>query len=212
MNRRWFGLVIAAVAIGFSIWAYPKLPDRMPTHWDIHGQPNGYSSRLFGVALIPLMILVLTGIAQVLPRIDPRRANYAKFIGVYWLIINCILLFMVVIHFAMLASALGSPVNLTRVGLVGVGLLLALLGTYLRRVEPNWFLGIRTPWTLSSDAVWRETHRVGGWAFVAGGLLLTACAFLKPPLVYWVFGVTIGLVAIVPIVWSYVLWRRERQR
>jgi uncharacterized membrane protein len=212
MRRRWYGLVIAAVAVAVSIWAYPRLPARIPTHWNIHGEPSGYSSRLLGVLLMPLMILVLTGVAQVLPRIDPRRANYAKFIGVYWLMINYIVLFMAVIHCAMLANALGAPVNLTKVGLAGVGLLLALLGNYLRRVEPNWFLGIRTPWTLSSDTVWRETHRVGGWVFVVGGLVLVGCAFLHPPAVYWVFGITIGLVAIVPIVLSYVLWRRERPR
>lgn len=212
MHRRWLGLVIAALTIAFSIWAYPKLPGRVPTHWDINGEPNGYSSRMLGVLLMPLMILVLTGVAQVLPRIDPRRANYAKFIGVYWLMINGILLFLAVIHFAMLGNALGARINLTRVALVGVGLLLALIGNYLRQVEPNWFLGIRTPWTLSSDTVWRETHRVGGWVFGLGGLLLVGCAFVRPPAVYWGFGLTIGLVAIVPIVWSYVLWRRERAR
>jgi uncharacterized membrane protein len=79
-------------------------------------------------------------------------------------------------------------------------------------VEPNWFLGIRTPWTLSSDTVWRKTHRTGAWLFVIGGVLMIACGFLKKTAVYVVFGFTIGLVAVVPIVLSYVLWRREQPR
>jgi len=212
MRRRWLGLVIAAVAIVFSIWAYPQLPDRVATHWNFRGEPDGYSSRLFGVALMPLVILAITGLARVLPRIDPRSANYAKFIQVYWLMINGILLLMGVIHFAMLGNALGAPVNIARIMPVGVGLLFLLLGNYFGRVEPNWFLGIRTPWTLSSDTVWRKTHRTGAWLFVIGGLLMIACAFLRKTAVYVVFGLTIALVALVPVVLSYVLWRREQAR
>lgn len=212
MRRRWLGLVIAALAIAFSIWAYPQLPDQVPTHWNLRGEPDGYSSRLLGAALLPLMILAFTGIAQVLPRIDPRSANYAKFIRVYWLMINGILVLLGAMHAAMLGNALGAPVNIGRIAPVGVGLLFILLGNYFGQVEPNWFLGIRTPWTLSSDTVWRKTHRTGAWLFVIGGVLMIACGFLKKTAVYMVFGFTIGLVAVVPIVLSYVLWRREQAR
>jgi uncharacterized membrane protein len=212
MRSRWFGLAVAAVAIAFSIWAYPRLPDRIPTHWDSRWEPNGYSSRLFGVLLMPLIILAVTGIAQVLPRIDPRRANYEKFIGVYWLMINGIILLMGAIHVAVVGNALGAPVNVARLIPLSIGLLFVLLGRYFRRVEPNWFLGIRTPWTLSSDTVWRKTHRIGGWLFVIGGLLMMTCAFVANAAVYVVFGITIALVAVVPIVLSYVLWRREQPR
>jgi uncharacterized membrane protein len=212
MRRRWLGLVIAALAIAFSIWAYPQLPDKVPTHWNFRGEPDGYSSRLFGAVLMPLVILAMTGIGQVLPRIDPRSANYAKFIKVYWLMINGILVLMGVMHAAMLGNALGAPVNIGRIAPVGVGLLFILLGNYFGQVEPNWFLGIRTPWTLSSDTVWRKTHRTGAWLFVIGGVLMVACAFLRETAIYVVFGLTIALVAVVPIVLSYVLWRREQAR
>jgi uncharacterized membrane protein len=126
--------------------------------------------------------------------------------------INGIILLMGALHVAVLANALGAPVNVARLMPASIGLLLILLGNYFGQVEPNWFLGIRTPWTLSSDTVWRKTHRTGAWLFVAGGLLMVACTFLERTAVYVVFGMTIALVAVVPIVLSYVLWRREQAR
>jgi uncharacterized membrane protein len=93
---------------------------------------------------------------------------------------------------------------------LGVGLLFVFLGNYLTRVEPNWFIGIRTPWTLSSDSVWRRTHRTGGWLMVIGGLVLAASAFVPRSAFLVLFVVTIVIVAVIPIVQSYVLWKREQ--
>jgi len=111
----------------------------------------------------------LTVLFNVLPKVDPRRENYAKFLDSYWLIANAILVFTGVAHALIIANGLGYTVQVDRLLPVGVGLLLAFLGNYLTRVEPNWFIGVRTPWTLSSDAVWRKVHRTAGWLFVIAG-------------------------------------------
>ncbi len=210
MRSRWFGLVIAALAVAISIWAYPSLPPRVATHWDLRGTPDGFSSRAWAVALIPIVIIAMTGLFNVLPKLDPRRENYAKFLSSYWLIANAVIVFVLVAHGMIITTGLGLSVRIDRLMPLGVGLLFVFLGNYLTRVEPNWFIGIRTPWTLSSDTVWRKTHRTAGWLMVLGGLVLASGAFLPGAMLLPLFIVTIVVVAVIPIVQSYVLWKRER--
>lgn len=210
MRSRWFGLVIAALAVAVSLWAYPQLPPTVATHWNVRGEADGFSSRLVAVSIMPLVILVMTGLFNVLPRLDPRHANYAKFLGTYWLIANAVILFILTGHGMIIATGLGYPVKVDRFMPIGIGLLLVVLGNYLTRVEPNWFVGIRTPWTLSSDTVWRKTHRTGGWLMVIGGLVITASVFLPRGAFLPLLIAAILIMAVIPIVQSYVLWKREQ--
>jgi uncharacterized membrane protein len=210
MRSRWFGLVIAAVAVAVSLWAYPQLPPTVATHWNVRGVADGFSSRLVAVSIMPLVIIVMTALFNVLPKLDPRRANYTKFIGTYWLIANAVILFILIGHGMIVATGLGYPVKIGRTMPIGVGLLFIVLGNYLTRVEPNWFVGIRTPWTLSSDTVWRKTHRTGGWLMVLGGLVIVTCAFLPPGAFLPLFIAAILIMSVIPIVQSYILWKREK--
>ncbi|HLQ58698.1 MAG TPA: SdpI family protein [Gemmatimonadales bacterium] len=210
MRSRWFGLVIAAVAVGVSIWAYPQLPPTVATHWNLRGTADGFSSRAVAISIIPVVILLMTGLFNVLPRLDPRHENYSRFIGTYWLIANAVIVFMLVAHGMIIATGLGYSVRIDRLMPIGVGVLFIVLGNYLTRVEPNWFVGIRTPWTLSSDTVWRKTHRTGGWLMVIGGLVVAASAFLPHGAFLPLFITAIVIMAVIPIVQSYVLWKREQ--
>ncbi len=220
MRSRWFGIVIAAVAAAMSVWAYPRLPATMATHWGLDGTPNGFSSRLVAVSIVPGLLVFMTVLFNALPKVDPRGENYAKFLKSYWLIANAVIVFLLVAHAMVIASGLGVDVKIDRLMPFGVGLLfvflgnyltrVVFLGNYLTRVEPNWFIGIRTPWTLSSDTVWRRTHRTAGWLMVVGGLVLAAGAFAPRPAFFVLFVVTIVIVAVIPIVQSYVLWKREQ--
>jgi uncharacterized membrane protein len=213
MRSRWFGLVVAVLAAAVSVWAYGRLPETIATHWNLQGAPDGYSSRFWAVAVMPLVTLGLTGLFNLLPRVDPRGENYPKFLTSYWLIANAILVFTgVVAHTLILANGLGYTVQVDRLLPIGMGLLFAFLGNYLTRVEPNWFIGIRTPWTLSSDAVWRKTHRTAGWLFVVGGLVIAAGAFAPRGAFARLAVATLVVVVVIPVAQSYVLWRRERQR
>jgi len=210
MRSRWLGYFVAAVAAAASVWAYPQLPPRVATHWGWSGQPDGYSSKLVAVIALPLMILGMRALLIVLPRIDPKGENYQKFASTYWLIFNGVIVFLGVLHLAILGYGLGAPVRMDRVVPAGVGVLLMVVGNYLTRVEPNWFVGIRTPWTLSSERVWHRTHRVGGWILVGGGFLVVLTLFVPAGAALPILLTTIGLVAVVPVVLSYLLWRRER--
>jgi uncharacterized membrane protein len=210
MRSRWLGFVVAALALGFSIWAFPRLPASVVSHWNLRGEPDGYSPRWLAAILAPALILGIRLLATLFPRIDPRSPNYEKFGGTYWLLINSILLFAAGLHVVMVGYALGWPVSINRVMPVGVGLLFVIIGNYLGRVEPNWFMGVRTPWTLSSDKVWRTTNRTAGWMLVGAGVLSMAAAFLPSVAVGPLLGVTAGTVAVTAMVQSYVLWKREQ--
>lgn len=210
MRNRNLGFLLAVLAAAFSVWAYPRLPATVTTHWNLKGEPDGYSSRLLAAVLLPLFLAVLPLIFRVLPRIDPKGENYAKFSDAYWLIVNSILVFLAGVHVVVLLNAMGAAVDINVVVGVGVGLLLMVMGNYLGKVQPNWFMGIRTPWTLASEKVWRKTNRTAGWLFVLAGVLIAVTAFIPTLPITMVMGVAIAIAAIIPVVQSYILWKKEQ--
>lgn len=204
------GLLFVALAAAFSVWAYPQLPAQVATHFNLHGQPNGWSSRALATVLAPALALLIALVFTVLPHIDPRGANYAKFGPTYWTLANAVLVLVAGLHVVTLGKAIGWDVNMNRVVSLGVGGLFVLLGNLMTRIRPNWFVGIRTPWTLSSDTVWRRTHRFGGFAFMIAGVCVAVTALLTSS---WALYGAIGVAAAAglgTVVYSYVLWRAER--
>jgi uncharacterized membrane protein len=210
MRNRNFGFIVALLAIGFSVWAYPRLPEVVTTHWNLKGEPDGYSSRLVAAILVPLFLVALPLIFRVLPKIDPKGENYAKFSAAYWLIANTVVLFLGALHVIVLVNAMGTPVDVDLAVGLGVGILLMVMGNYLGKVQPNWFMGVRTPWTLASGTVWRKTNRTAGWLFVTAGLLIAVASFIPSVPTVAVMAIAIGIAAIIPVVQSYVLWKKER--
>lgn len=207
MRRVLPGLLLIVAALGFGVWALPSLPERVATHWGLEGEPNGWSSRGVLVFLLPAFGFVLAGVLSILPRIDPRRASYELHGGTYWAIANVVLGFFALLHIAVVGFNLGWRVPMDRLLGLSVGALFVLIGNLMTRIRPNWFMGIRTPWTLSSDLVWRKTHRVGGYAFVAAGLLGILAALFIPR---WSPFVVVGgavASAVVSVVYSFLVWR-----
>jgi uncharacterized membrane protein len=208
--RKWIPLLIIAAAVIASAVVYPKLPLTIPTHWDMLGRPNGWSSRLWGAWVMPIFLVALWAFMRVLPRIDPRGGNYAKFGGAYEGIIVSIMLFMLGTHIIILRAALGYPVAMERVLPIGLGVLFIAIGNLLPRARPNWFIGIRTPWTLSSDRVWEKTHRFGGHVFVGAGILMVLSALVTAPWAPVALFTIIVLCTASVLVYSYVEWKREQ--
>ncbi len=204
-------LLVLTAATAFSLWAYPHLPAEVATHFDIQGEPNGWSSRLVAVLLMPAIALLLIGSFLLLPKVDPRRANYSLFNATYWTVANSALLLLLGVHVLVLGKALGWNINMSRVVSIGIGGLFLVIGNLMSRVRPNWFMGIRTPWTLSSDTVWRKTHRFGGVAFVLAGLCFLVAAVLNSA---WTFYVAFGaamVAALGSVVYSFIAWKREQE-
>jgi uncharacterized membrane protein len=207
--RRFYPLFLIVLAFGFSLAVYSRLPDRIPLHWNWEGEVDRFGGRLEGAFLLPAIVLVVWLVMRFLPGIDPRRANYEKFAGTYDTVVNGALTLLVAIHIIVLGNALGWPIPLERTTPVLVGILLIVIGNVLPRTRSNWWLGIRTPWTLSSERVWRETHRLGGYLMFGSGILMLLSAALPTPWLWIGVGAVIASSAI-SIFYSYVLWKKER--
>lgn len=203
-----FALIVAAFA--FSLAVLSRLPDQIPTHWNWQGKADGYSNKLPGAFIGPVLALVFFGLLRVLPRIDPRRANYAKFAETYDLVVCVVVGAIVVLHSIALAAALGWPISISRLVPLAVAALVILLGNVLPRVRSNWWFGIRTPWTLSSDTVWAKTHRVGGYLLTGAGLVMVIAAFLPGSLPGKLTIGALVVAALGSVVYSYLAWRKEQ--
>ncbi len=208
--RKWIPLLIVVAAIVASATVYQRLPETIPTHWDMDGQPNGWSGRAFGAWFTPVLLLGMWALVRILPAIDPKGANYAKFGGAFEAIIESLMLFLLGMHILLLRAGLGQSAPMQRVVPFAVGILLIVVGNLLPRMRPNWFVGIRTPWTLSSDRVWEKTHRFGGRVFVAGGILIVLSAFGAPQLASIVLVTVVVLSMAAVLIYSYAEWKREQ--
>lgn len=210
--RKWYPTILVAAAFVLSIAAYGQLPDPMPTHWNIHGQVDGYASRLVGAFLNPLIMLAIAVMIPVLPKIDPRGRNYEKFGMAYLTMMHATITLLFVVHLFALASALGMNVPIARLAPAAVGLLLIVIGNLLPRVRSNWMVGIRTPWTLSSDRVWERTHRMGGYLMMGLGVLLLLATPFAPVSATVILIVGGALVVVLGVtIYSYVLWKQEKR-
>ncbi len=207
--RKWIPLVLIIAAVALSIAYYPRLPESMPTHWSVSGEPNGYSSRLWGAWLIPLMMALIWLILRAIPHIDPRRANYEKFQGMYDALVMLILAFMLGIHLVVLMAATGTPIRMDRIVVPAVGVFIAVMGLLIPKVHPNWFVGIRTPWTLTSDLSWKKTHKIGGKLFVILGVLMVLSSFIVPEVAIWILVAAAIALTVFLFAYSYQVWKDD---
>lgn len=211
MRRLLPALIAFALALALSLWALGRLPAQVPTHWGFDGRPDGFSSPAVAAFLLPGFLVLLAGIFHLLPRLDPLQRAYTEASSPYWVIANLVLIFIAILHATLLGFAIGWPVRMETVAPVGVGVLLTVIGGLMGRMPPSWFMGIRTPWTLSSEAVWRRTHRVGGVCFMAAGVLVIASGVVRPEGMVMPLLILAGIAAAVPVAFSYVAWRGEQR-
>ena len=201
-------MIVGAALVGVALWN--QLPDPMASHWNANDQVNGYISRFWGVFLMPLLTTGLFLLFLAIPKIDPLKANIAQFRDVFNLFIVLFVGFMLYIYFLTLLWNLGyTGFNMSNAMLPALGILYFFIGYMLRKAKRNFFIGIRTPWTLSSDTVWDETHRVGSVLFMIAGALAFLGAFVGGKTAFWFVFVPIMVSALVTLVYSYVLYQRE---
>ena len=201
-----FGLLLTACAVIAAALLYQHLPEATPVHFGLNGQADGFVGKPLGPFVYALMLAGLTAAVSILPAISPMRFSMDAFASSYRLIVCAVLALIAWIDAAVTAAGLGAPFDPGRASLVGLGLMLMVVGNVLGKVTPNFFIGVRTPWTLASPEVWRRTHRLAGWVFVGlGALMALTSAFGAPP--------AAPLLAIVAaaaglVLYSYVIYRR----
>lgn len=200
-------LVVLAFIIGLVI--YPQMPAEMVSHWNAQGQADDTMPRFWGVFMMPLVVLVMAGMFLLIPRIDPLKENIAQFLRYYDGFVILMTIFMVAIYGLTLLWNMDIKINPAIVVMGGVAIIFYYAGVLMSHAKRNWFIGIRTPWTLSNDVVWEKTHKIGAWMFkvMAGVMLLTI--FMPPE---WMF-VTLMTLAIGStlflLVYSYVEYQRQ---
>lgn len=201
-------LIAAAVIAGLALWN--QLPDPMASHWNANDEVDGYMSKFWGVWMMPLMTLGLFALFMVIPSIDPLKANIAKFRGVFNLFIVFFTTFMLYIHGLTLAWNAGyQTFRMSSAMLPFMGILFIFVGYLLRQAKRNWFIGIRTPWTLSSETVWDKTHQLGSVLFIASGVFAFLGAFFGGTAAMWLTLVPVMGSAIFLVIYSFVLYQRE---
>ena len=201
-----FAILLIVALAGVTAGLYPNLPDPVPTHWSLSGKPDGFLPKPWGAFAIPLAMTGVYLLLLALPKVSPRGFAMDRFAETWGTVRGFIMLFLFFVGLISLLAAAGEPIPMDRAMLVPMGLLLALLGNFMGKFTRNFFVGIRTPWTLASEEVWLRTHRLGGKVFVVVGLAVAAAALLGAPFAV-VFGVVIVAV-LIPVVYSYVIYRR----
>jgi len=197
-------LVLAAVAV--SAWFYPQLPPRVPTHWDLAGQPNAYSTKLWGTAQFPAFMALLWLFILILPVISPKGFRMDAFLGAFDTVIVGLMAAMLVWDVIALRQALHASPRPSDLIYLPIGLMFVIIGNYMGKFRKNFFIGVRTPWTLASDEVWSRTHRFAGWMFIAGGLALMIVSATGASQV--AIGVVLATIILSPIIYSFIAYRR----
>ncbi len=219
MNRRSFA-VFSALVVGallvLSGWAWLQLPAdaQVPIHWGADGQANGYASKTVGLFLLPLTTAGVAALFWLIPVIEPRRANLEKSGKAFSAIAVGVVVLLAAIDVLVVAAALGADIDMTLIAFVGIGLLFVVIGNYLPKVRSNYLVGIRTPWTLTSERAWDRTHRLGGRLFVLEGIVLILLGLIQPAPGILVGAIVVGIAALLVVLfaYSYRVWKSDPAR
>jgi uncharacterized membrane protein len=211
MTRVYFVFSVATiVAVCFlSAVAYPNLPPQVPIHWNLQGQADGYGSPTVAAFLMPFAMVVLLLVLSALPWLSPKQFETDAFCGVYWFIVFIFMAYMGYVHGLILWATFGHSIDVVRSIIGGMLLMFGLMGNVLGKVRRNFWVGVRTPWTLANERVWNDTHRLAGRLFVAAALICLPLLFLPVPVASLFFIVMTLIVgaALVPAVYSAIHYK-----
>lgn len=197
-------LILLSSLVGCVFWY--QLPEKMPTHFNLLGQADGYNHKVFAIFGLPALMLLMHWLLLFLMIKDPKSSNISSKIQllIYWIIpfVSCLSMI------SIFGESLGYSMMSGLLAQIFMGVVMIVIGNYLPKTHRNYIIGIRLPWTLENDENWRKTHRLAGKIWVLGGLLLFLNSFVQL-YVYWVFFLTLFFVVIIPSVYSYQLSKSE---
>lgn len=198
-------LALISISLAVSAWIYPSLPDVVPTHWNIRGEADGFGPKGVAAWLLPAVALGLLGFMALVPWMSPKDFQVDSHGPAYGFIIVAMTALFVFIHLLSLTGAMNASFPVGRILMVGVFLFLAAIGSVLGQVRRNFFIGVRVPWTLASERVWDDTHRLAAKTFVIGGVVGASLALVDQTVAAIAMLVPIVLV---PIVYSFVRYKQ----
>jgi uncharacterized membrane protein len=192
-----------------TLVVYPLMPDIVASHWNTAGELDGTMPKFWGLVLIPLLMYGFCALFMVLPYIDPLRKNYRKFQDYYDGFILMFAAFFFFVQLEIILWGLGIYVSPNLTMPVMIGILFIYIGFLLEHAEPNWFVGIRTPWTMSSDSVWKKTHQIGATLFKLAGVV-SMIGILAGTYAWLFIIIPVVTVALCTVVYSYIEFNKER--
>ncbi|MCB9802728.1 SdpI family protein [Candidatus Nomurabacteria bacterium] len=202
--------ILVMVVIVLAIYFYPLLPAKVASHWNFAGEVDGWSSKNFQVIFLPLLTLAVYLLFQFLPRLDPKKMNYAQFGSAYKIMQFVFLLFFAILFVVTSLANLGWNLPIGTVVSSLIGVMFIIFGFLMPKFKSNWFIGIRTPWTLSSDSVWQKTHELAKYMFIIAGAMFIFISYLPEGLMSPAFVLLIVLL-LIPVIYSYFLFKKERK-
>jgi uncharacterized membrane protein len=211
-RRKYFlvGMLIVVVTVIATAILYPHLPERVPRHWDFAGHVNGWGSRASQAIIIPVSMLGAMALFAALPWLSPRKMEIERdSTGYLWTMLGLVSM-LSIIHLAVLANAVGISIDVTRVVLGAVCLFFACLSRVLPRIRRNFYIGVRTPWTLANDKVWQATHQFAAHTFLAAGVLGVAFTFLTHS--FWPATVMLCAGGMAPAIYSLIYYKQLEHR
>lgn len=205
--------IIAIILLPFIYLAYiwNQLPQSVPMHWDINGEVDRFGDKMELILIPCLLPLLIYVIFLVIPKIDPKNKLLkmgAKFQTIKIILTTLISVLALLIIYSSKNQSFANPNYI----LLLIGVLYIVLGNYFKTIRANYFIGIRTPWTLESETIWKETHKFGGKLWFIGGILvvLSSLIFDKQPNLI-IFLIITGVISIIPMAYSYILFKKEKK-
>jgi len=200
------GIVLISFAIG--IYVFPEMPQKIASHWNARGEVNGYMSKFWGIFLMPIISVGLFLLFVIIPRIDPYKSNIEKFRKYYDNFILLIILFLFYIYLLTIFWNMNYRFNMITLLSPAFAILFYYSGVLIENAKMNYFIGIRTPWTLSSEKVWDKTHKIGGKLFKIAGIIAILGILFQSYAIFFIL-VPMLLSAIYSVIFSYIEYQKE---
>jgi len=201
------GMVTVMVLSGILL--YPFFPENMASHWNIQGEVNGYMPKIYGVFLMPVIYIFLLALFMLMPRVDPLKENIEKFRKYFDGFVVVLFVFLFYVHALTIAWNLGIRFDMMGMIVPAFAILFYCLGILMEKTQRNWFIGIRTPWTLSSEEVWKRTNKIGGKLFKLIGIVALFGVFFGD---YAIIFVVILLIASSLLLFAYSYFEYQKIR
>ncbi|WP_228850448.1 SdpI family protein [Aegicerativicinus sediminis] len=203
-------IAIVLLPIIYLATVWNELPQKVPVHWNINGEIDRYGSKMEILAVTLFIPIFIYGLFLVIPKIDPKN-KIEKMGGKFQSLKFIMVTFMSLLAFYIVYSVKNESISNPNYILIGIGALFIILGNYFKTIQSNYFIGIRTPWTLENEKVWKETHKLGGKLWVFGGLLIViSCLVLDRKVNFIVFFAVTVTITLIPVIYSYLLFQKEK--